>query len=837
VKARIWSSPNKAVICLALGLITLAVYAPSLTHSFLAFDDQQYVTENPRVQAGLTWSGVAWAARTHYASNWHPLTWLSHMLDCQLYGLKPAGHHLSNILLHTANTLLLFLVLSRMTGAGWRSACVAALFSWHPLHVESVAWVAERKDLLSTLFFLLTLGAYARYVEVLSLESKVQSPSSAECGVRSAENGVQNDADRSPLPAPHSTLHAPRSTLHVLLFYLLSLLCFALGLMSKPMVVTMPFLLLLVDYWPLSRFRFSGLRAQGRRLGFLLAEKIPFLVLSGVGCALTVAAQAGSFTIVSTDRLPLDRRIPHVLASYVHYLAATVAPRHLAAHYPYPATTPPIETASAALLLCLLTLLAIWLAARRPYVLVGWLWYVGTLVPVIGLVQVGDQAWADRYTYIPLIGIFIALVWGAADAFDTWCRFPVSEPGGRLQAQSASSVRMRRGAAVFLFVLGTGIGVALLVGTSLQLRYWKSTRTLFEHAAAVTQHNARALTLLGSLLAEEGKREEAARLFLRALNYSPENPETHFHLGKVLIEEGKVDEAIAHFSRSLWSKQWADRAHLQIGEALAKQQKYAEAIAHFQAALAANPHLAMAENNLARIFHSRGRLDEAIHHYQAALRLNPQLPQAHNNLGVVLLQKGRLAEGVVQLKEAVRLNPSNLALQLNLAQVLNQMEDWQQAAELFAQIAPARPNDAQLHFEFGLALAHLQKTREAMSHYARALRLQPDYPEALDRLAWIAATDPRPELRNGEEAVHMAERACELTGRKEARMVATLSAAYGETGRFAEGIQAAEEAKRLADTLGQQEVIVKCRGLMEALQSGKPWREAPSNPAVPSSSK
>jgi tetratricopeptide (TPR) repeat protein len=804
----------QGLICLTLGLITLAVFAPSLTHDFLAFDDQVYVTENPHVQAGLTWPGVTWAFRSYTASNWHPVTWLSHMLDCQLYGLKPAGHHLTNVLLHTANTLLLFLLLSRMTGAIWRSACVAALFAWHPLHVESVAWIAERKDVLSAFFFMLTLLAYTRYTKGRGPQSTVRSP--------------------------QSVVHPPSS-----IFYVLSLLCFALGLMSKPMVVTLPFVLLLLDYWPLGRWqpstvhspqstvrRGGGFHLSSFILHPLLLEKLPFFALSALSCLLTIRAQQGSYSVVSVAGLPLSRRIPHVLVAYVHYLGAMVVPRHLAAHYPYPAATPAAAVAGAGIVLALLSLLAVRLAARRPYLVVGWLWYLGTLAPVIGLVQVGDQAWADRYTYLPLIGLFVALVWGVAelagrgrDAVERLSQTP--NPAGRASLRARIEIKAREDTRPAIWgALAAAVGLALLAGTSLQLRYWKNTRALFEHAAQVTRHNARAVTVLGSLLANEGKLPEAMALYAEALRYDPDNPETHFHLGQALDQQGKPDEAIAEYSRSLWSRQWRERAHILIGVALARQKKYDEAAAHYGAALKLNPESATAENNLARVLHSQGRLDEAIQHYSAALRLDPRLAQAHNNLGVLLLQKGRLAEGVTELQAAVRLRPGDVESQYNLALALNQAEQWNEAAEIFARLAPGRPNDTRLHCEFGLALAHLGKTREAQSHYAHALIAQPDLPEALDRLAWIAATDPRPEFRNGVEAAHLAERACELTRRQQPEMLLTLAAAYGETGRFADAIRTAEEAQALARTRGRQELAARCRSLLEVLKSGQPWRES-----------
>jgi len=831
VNKQTWSRAPRVWICLALGLVTLAAFWPVVHHDFLGFDDQQYVTENPHVQAGLRWAGVEWAFGSFYASNWHPITWISHMADWQMFGPKPAGHHLINLLFHIANTLLLFLVLSHITAAVWRSACVAALFAWHPLHVESVAWIAERKDVLSTFFFLLTLAAYTQYAR----RCKDQERQATVGGLRASH------------------------------YYILSLLLFALALMSKPMVVTLPFVFLLLDYWPLGRVRLTNLRGQGAAVGRLLAEKAPFLLMSVADCVLTVAAQKRSFTIVSTGGLPFSERLPHILVAYVHYLGATVVPRHLAVHYPYDLTTRWVDAALAGMILAAMTLAAVWFVVRRPYLVVGWLWYLGTLVPVIGLVQVGDQAWADRYTYIPLIGIFVALVWGIADLTGEplsrpAATLPPSDGGrGRQEALDAGEYRATVGSSDgargsfdrpgfagsskprapnssrgrrWVTALGAcGVGVALLAATSDQLRYWKNTRSLFEHAAAVTENNTRAITMLGSLLAAEGKLEEAKRLYAQALSYSPDNPETHFNLGKALDQEGKLDEAIAEYGRSLWARQWQDKAHVLMGVTLAKEKKYDEAAAHYQAALALNPESAITENNLARVLHSQGRLDEAIKHYQAALKLNPELAQAHNNLGVLLLQKGRITEGAAQLREAVGLKPDDAESEGNLALALNQQGKWQEAAEIFSRIAPGRPNDAKLHCEYGLALARLGKTREAMSHYARALRLQPDYPEALDRLSWIAATDPRPEFRNGVEAANMAERACELTERKQPRMLLTLAAAYAESGRFAEAVAAAQSALALAGAAGRTNLADEGRLMLESFRAEKPWRESESSPS------
>jgi protein O-mannosyl-transferase len=356
-------------IALVLALMTLGLYAPALGHAFIDLDDDIYVTANPMVQQGWTWHGLLWAWTTGHAANWHPLTWLSHITDCALFGIQPAGHHAASALLHAANTVLLFFLLRRMTGAVWRSAVVAALFGWHPLHVESVAWVAERKDVLSTLFFLLTIWAYVRYVE----EFKVQS-----------------------------------SKFKV--FYGLSMLLFACGLMSKPMVVTLPFVLFLLDYWPLERF------GTGARTRFIV-EKLPFLALSAASCAITFYVQKSGGAI--SDTTPFFLRALNGALSYGRYLGRMLWPARLAVMYPYSADVPVAELCVCVLLLAALTWMVMKCRQQR-YLAVGWFWYLGTLVPVIGLVQAGPQSSADRYTYIPSIGIFVMMVWGVSELAAKW---------------------------------------------------------------------------------------------------------------------------------------------------------------------------------------------------------------------------------------------------------------------------------------------------------------------------------------------------------------------------------------------------------------------------------
>ena len=608
-----------------------------------------------------------------------------------------------------------------------------------------VAWVAERKDVLCAFFWMLTLWLYVRHAA---------KPSIAR--------------------------------------YLFTLGSFVLCLMSKPMGVTLPFVLLLLDYWPLKRFTIYDLRFTIFRL---VREKIPFLILSLVACVLTLRAQ--EIAIVSTAGLPVSQRFTHALAAYNHYLGAMFIPRHLAVYYPYQIKIPSAAIMCAVIVMGLITVLAIKNIRQRPYILMGWLWYLGTLVPVIGLVQVGDQAWADRYTYLPLIGLFVPMVWFA-------CEIITSR--------------------VVLRSLAVIVAVGLITATSVQLGCWKDTRTLFEHTDKVTPQNYMAVTILGSLLAKEHKLDEAMAYYQTALRYQPAFPEAHFFMGDALDEQGKLDEAIAEYQKALWFRPTQEQTHIFMGIALAKQKKYDEAMAHYNAALKLNPDSAVAQNNLARILHTQGRLDEAVEHYNAALEIDPKLALAHNNLGILLIQKGKLTEGTAQLREARRLNPTNSETQLNLAFALNQQQQWPEAAELFSKTVRGDLPDPQAHYEFAVALAHLKRTREAMSQYANALLIQPDFPDALDGLAWILSTDANPDFRNGTEAVKMSERACELTGRQNPVKLKTLAAAYAETGRFGEATNTLRIAKDLAAKANRQELVKECSLMLEHFERSESWR-------------
>jgi tetratricopeptide (TPR) repeat protein len=561
--ARLTKSQLSAVLCLALAVVTLAVYWPMSRHDFINLDDEQYITANPHVTSGLTLTNVVWAFTTSEAANWHPLTWISHMMDCTLYGENPAGHHLTNLLFHIANTLLLFLLLKEITGALWRSFFVAALFAWHPLHVESVAWAAERKDVLSTFFWMLALLAYARY---------------AQKRLKTA------------VPALDSRL----STLD----YLLALFFFACGLMSKPMVVTLPFVLLLLDFWPLNRvsgFRFqvsgsepakpSTCNFQPATFARLIFEKLPFFALALAGSVATYLVQKSAGATWSAGALPFSARVANALVSYARYISKTFWPTDLAVIYPYPHHWPVEFATGAALLLAIWSALFILRWKQNPYLLTGWLWFLGTLVPVIGLVQVGSQSIADRYTYIPSIGLFIIAVWGANDLLGRWPEWKK-----------------------FLPVAG---GVALtgcLAVTSIQLNYWRDSISLFSHAVEVTADNYTACNFLGRALDDIGQKDEALFCYAESVEIEPRYPQAQFNLGMALWRKNRLDEASEHLAaaarlvpdnaaaryylaRTLWLRHKPGEAVFQYREALRLTPDFPEAIKELDEILAAHPEL------------------------------------------------------------------------------------------------------------------------------------------------------------------------------------------------------------------------------------------------------
>ena len=557
-------------IALLLVLGTLAVYLPVAHHGFTLYDDSDYVTENNVVQRGLTWDGFLWAFGSH-ASNWHPLTWLSHMLDCQLcqffnLGLDPSVPHFENILFHVANAVLLLVLLMRWTNALWPSAFAAALFAWHPLHVESVAWVSERKDVLSTFFALLTLLAYTRFVE----ESKIRNPKSK-------------------------------------VFYAITLLMFALGLMAKPMVVTLPFVMLLLDYWPLQRIKVKG---PGFKVQSLIFEKIPFFALSAASCVVTFVAQGSA--VASLENVPLHYRLENVPVAYSGYLLKMIWPANLAIFYPLN-SLPRLEVAAAAAALVVISWL-VWKVRRPcPYWLVGWLWFLGTLVPVIGLMQVGGAALADRYSYFPSVGIFLAVALGIRDCAE---RLQISKP--------------------ITGAIGGLVLAACLALTHHQLNFWQDDIALFSHAIAVTKNNDTAHLNLGFALEKDGQKNEALAEYRAALKLAPDRAEVHNNIANLLDDMGRPDEAAAEYEE----------------------------------ALRINPNHVASHNNYGTLLVEQGKFDEAMKHYEQSARLAPNDWHAPYLIGKVLLKEGRDPEAIPYFRRAVQMDPNNPRVLTYLAQVL-----------------------------------------------------------------------------------------------------------------------------------------------------------------------
>lgn len=529
--------PDKTIPYLAaflLSFLVLAVYGQVVNHAFINFDDQQYVYENRHVLKGLSREGILWSLTSFHLSNWHPLTWVSHMADVEFFGLKAGSHHLVNVLFHLVNSLFLFSLLRRMTGALWRSAFVAALFAVHPLHVESVAWVSERKDVLSTLFFFLAIGAYLRYV---------RTPNFGR--------------------------------------YVLVAACFALGLLCKPMLVTLPFVLLLLDWWPLERFKGEGSSGSisPTNRSRLVLEKVPLLALSVISCLVTYTAQASGGSVSSLERIPPGLRFSNAFVSYVVYLVKTIWPARLAVFYPHPAIfhagVPVWQLSGSVLLLAAVSCLTLWERNRRPFLTVGWLWYLGTLIPVIGLVQVGEQGFADRYTYIPSIGIYVAIAWGMYDSLRNW--------------------RFQRHA---LWALGVTAVLALSVASWNQTRHWRNSLSLHTHTLRVTNNNWKAWNGLGNAYLDTGQYQKAIDDFGEALRIKPDYPEAWNNLGTVNGLLGKDQQAITYFRIALRVKPDFVDALYNLGTAYGRMGQHRQAAVYFREAIRFRPDYVPAWVNL-----------------------------------------------------------------------------------------------------------------------------------------------------------------------------------------------------------------------------------------------
>ena len=744
------------MICAGLATLTLTAFWPVMHAGFVNLDDPTYVAANLRVQQGLTWENVKWSFSTYYFSNWHPLTWLSYLVDIEIFGVNPRAMHGVNLAWHVANVLLLFGLLKRATGLTWPSAMVAALFAVHPLHVESVAWISERKDVLSTFFWIGSMWAYCEYVK-------------ARCAG----------------------------------WYTAAVVLCALGLMCKSMLVTFPFVLLLFDLWPLRRFDLSS-PDWSRRVAKLVVEKLPFFALAAVAGFFTFVAQQTGEAVIPFEPLPLSERIENAFIAYARYLAKTFWPTELAVFYPHPGNWPAMQFVASLVLLAGVSAAAILSIRRHPFLFSGWFWFLGTLVPVIGLVQVGGQAMADRYTYVPSIGLFVALVWLVRRAA---ARVPVA-------------------------AMATLVTVVLLICTALAHRQsglWHDSVTLFTHAARVAPPNSIVLNNLGSALLEVGRPAEADQAFARALELDPEDAWALGNAGNSLLRAGRIDEALAQYRKALSLQPNTPQLHLNTGLAFYKKAEFTNALQHYERALQLNPFYIDAYVNAGNARMALGQPAAAETNYARVVNLKPNHAGALYNLGHVALARGQPKQAAEYFEQATRADPGYAEAHQQLAAVWQRLGELNKAREALERAFKLKPVDVALHAQLGALLAQSGQAKQAIAAYRRAIELGPERFEVANNLAWLLATHPDAEIRSGVEAVRLAESAAELGGRQYAFLQGTLAAAYAEAGRFPDAIKAAEEAIELAEKNGQKELAAKNRELLGAYREGRPWREDPAS--------
>lgn len=641
-------------VCAALVVLVILIYAPVRHFEFVDWDDYNYILDNSNVLAGLTWRGVVWAFTTNHAPYWHPLTWISHLIDVQLFGIDPGRHHLGNVLLHAANSVLVFDLLRRLTGARWSSAAVAAIFAVHPVHVESVAWVSERKDVLSTYFALLAFESYVRFA---------------------------------------------RSQRFRIGAYLLALTCFAAALMSKPMVVTVPVLLLLVDWWPLRRFQ----SVSPRRL---LAEKLPFALLAGAVALGTIGTQIEVGAVSTNGPMTLGLRAANAVISYASYLGSIVWPAGLAAFYPYRWHPSAVAVFASAAFLSMVTVLAIQYRHRWPFLLFGWTWYVISVAPVSGLIQAGDQAMADRFVYFPMIGLLIAAVWAAQGLAE--------RPGFRPAAGLALSVTI----------------VALAIAARYQVGFWSDSVQLWRRTVAVTSDNARGYENLGTALRQRGQLDAALSAYESAARITPDSPVLQNSIGLVLIAQGKVPDAANRFSEAVRLNPQFSEARTNFGNALAALGRLPEAIDQFSEAIRLTPDDADAHFGLGGGLLRTGRLHEAETEYAKVVVIDPKSAPGFNALGVVQMDQGKPDAARQSFEDAIKLRPTMASAHENLGVSLSKSGDTDAALKELATALSIEPTHPDWHYNLAVLLIKTLQLDSARSHLHAALDLDPGFEPA-----------------------------------------------------------------------------------------------------------
>jgi protein O-mannosyl-transferase len=738
-----------------LAALTLAVYARACSYGFVNYDDVSYVYENRHVLRGLTLEGVWWAFTTTEMVNWHPLTWLSFQLDAALFGSHAWGFHLTNIVFHAANTALLFGVLRRMTGAIWRSVFVAALFALHPLHVESVAWVSERKDVLSGFFWMLTLWCYVAYV---------------------ARPGI--------------------------LRYLAVVVVLGLGLAAKSMLVTLPCVLLLLDYWPLKRLARGNENTSGKRTtaAWLLAEKLPLFALAAASSVVTVVAQRNIHgTLLPTKAA---ERIQNVPGTYLAYLIETFFPRDLVAFYPGGERPQTWIVLSALMVLAGVTLLAL-LLRRWPYVLVGWLWYVGTLLPVSGLIEIrGGHAMADRYTYIPLVGVFLALSWGMAD-LGAWLRLP------RLAG-----------------VLAGVSTVACAAVAWIQIGYWQDSFALWSHALDCGVESFFIRWNLGMALVEKGELDAAYDQLATALRTKPDEPDVHCSAGMLAASQGKLDLAIRHYAEALRINPRHVNARANLGAAFAMLNRLDDAVSQFESILKDDPANVDAHYNLGLAYRQKGRPDDEIRELAEAVSLDPQNAMAQHQLGTSLLLRGKPEGALAHCVEAVRLRPDLVDAKLNAGLALAFMGKPQEALKRYQEAVASQAGFGKAYYFLAQAVGEKGDAQASADLYGRGSELDPRWPESARQTAWGLATNPDPGQRYGALAVYLARQVCEATSYQRAEAVDTLAAALAETGKYEEAQAMQRRALELFAAAGNLAQLNETKQRLALYQAKRPFRSS-----------
>lgn len=701
------STRYNILIYIVILIMIFAVYWQVINHEFITFDDNIYVTDNASVKNGIGLRGVLWAFKftdSKSQAYWHPVTWLSHMLDCQLFDLNAGMHHLTSLLLHAANSLLLFYILSSATGDLWRSAFVATLFALHPVNVDSVAWIAERKNVFSTFFWMLTMLSYVYYTR-------------------------RPDIIR----------------------YFVAILFFVLGLLSKPMLVTLPFALLLFDYWPLERFELGQPGLQKRLIFRIILEKIPFFILSFVSVYLSSVSLRRTGNLTSVDLVPMNLRLENAIVSYAAYIGKMVWPSGLSVYYPFPASIAVWKIIASLILLVSVTIFVLFKMGRFRFLGTGWFWFIGTLVPVSGVVQGG--LWpmmADRWAYIPYIGLFVIISWGGYELLNKY----------RLKNILAAAISL-----TILFVLSGA--------TSVQVKYWQDSKSIYKHALEVGPVNPVMLNNMGNALVKEGKLSEAVgsykealllkpdyakahnnlatafyklgridesvRYYSEALRYGPNFYKAHNNFGCLLMELGKEKDAMFHFTEALRVNPDYDEAHYNLGLLLFRQGRIEQAVSHYARAVSLNPYYAEAYNNLGLAYYKLGRTGYAVKHYNEALRLDPNMAEAHVNLGVTLFYAGDYNKALSHLRRAAEINPEDDDARVKIKTVLEEKEKFQiEEKTLLDKIAGA-PNDFAHYGDLGDLYVRYKRLDLAAEQYIKAITIDPDNHIGIIKLAKIYA--------------------------------------------------------------------------------------------------